>query len=292
MKALFLVNERSGRRRKFPISDLIRKVADCEHDIVLCQRKEDLDSLIDRAESETFDVVYAVGGDGTVHETAKRLIGRQPALGILPIGSGNGLAWHLGLPMDAEKALRACKGSTITTIDTAEVNGQRFLNVMGLGFDAVVAHRFASSSVRGLRTYISQGFAAFKGFRAEEYEITTDDETIRRKAALVEVANGAYYGNNARIAPPASVRDGLLDLVIVDDASFFQAVRLLPPLFRGTFDRAPLVTMKKSSTLTIRRLAEGPAQLDGEPYTLPAELHVRVVPRSLKVLVPDGTTPV
>ena len=294
MKALFLVNERSGpgRRRKFNVSDLIRRVAECEYDIVPCGRKEDLDAVVDRAENEGFDVVYAVGGDGTVHETAKRLIGRRPALGILPIGSGNGLAHHLGLPMDPAESIRACSGSTITTIDTAEVNGRQFLNVMGVGFDAVVAHRFAASEIRGLRTYFAQGFAAYAGFHAEEYEITTDTETFRKRASLVEVANGAYYGNNARIAPPASIRDGMLDVVLVDDVSFFNALRLLPPLFRGTFHRSRFVTMIRTRALTIRRAEPGPVQLDGEPYTLEAELHVRVAPQSLKVLVPDGTMPV
>ena len=288
MKALFLVNERSGRRRDFDIAEVIRRTAECEYDIVPCGEKNDLAAIVDRAEREAFDVVYAVGGDGTVHETAKRLIGRAPALGILPIGSGNGFARHIGLPLDPAEAIRACRGAAIVTIDTAVVNEEPFLGVMGVGFDAMVAQRFASSTVRGLKTYLVEGMGAFTTFRAEEYEIETDTTTLRRRAFVIAIANSGQYGNNARVAPLASVQDGLLDVVIVDDASLLRALLLLPPLFRGSFHRLRSVTTMQTASVTIRRSSAGAAHLDGEPYVLPAELRIRVVPRSLRLLVPDG----
>ncbi|HEX2123576.1 MAG TPA: YegS/Rv2252/BmrU family lipid kinase [Thermoanaerobaculia bacterium] len=289
MKALFLVNARSGRRRKFDVVEVIRRGSTCPYEIVDCGRKEDLPSIVDYAEREGFDVVYAVGGDGTVHETAKRLIGRGPALGVLPIGSGNGFARHIGLPLDLETSLRACAGARIVPIDTAEVNGEPIIGVMGIGFDALVAERFASSSVRGLRTYVQEGVLAFTRFRADDYEITTNGRTIRQRAFVVAVANSGQYGNNARIAPLASVRDGMLDVVIVDEASLLRALLLLPHLFRGTINRAAEVHTMQTTEVTIRRPHGGAAHLDGEPYQLPAELHVRIRPLSLKVLVPDAT---
>src|SRR6185295_6104131 len=109
MKALFVVNERSGRRRLFDLHAVIRKAVPYEHEILGCGRKEELDGIVDRAEEEGFDVVYAVGGDGTVHETAKRLIRRKPALGVLPTGSGNGFARHIGLPLEASASLASCR---------------------------------------------------------------------------------------------------------------------------------------------------------------------------------------
>jgi diacylglycerol kinase (ATP) len=287
VKALFLVNERSGRRRAFDVADVIRRATDCSFEIVQCGEKDELPAIIDRAESESFDVVYAVGGDGTVHETAKHLIGRKPALAILPIGSGNGFARHIGLPLDPAESIRACGSGTIIDIDTAEVNGTPFLGVMGLGFDAMVAERFASSTVRGFGTYVQEGVAAFMRFRAEEYEIETEGATMTSRAFVVAVANSGQYGNNARIAPLASLRDGLLDLVVIEDASLLRALLLLPPLFRGTLHRAHGVTGLQTPEVTIRRANGGGAHLDGEPYALPAELRVRVVPRSLKLLVPD-----
>jgi YegS/Rv2252/BmrU family lipid kinase len=288
VKALFIINERSGAKRGYDVADVIRKAAAFEHEILSCGRKEDLDAMIDRAEESGVDVVFAVGGDGTVHETAKRLIGRGPALGILPIGSGNGFARHIGLPVDPTAALSSCKGGRIETIDTALVNDHPFLGVMGIGFDAMIADRFAASTVRGLETYIRLGLQAFADFKAEEYEVTANGSTSTKRAFVIAVANSGQYGNNARIAPLASLQDGLLDVVIVDDTKLIDAAFLLARLFSGTFHRAAGVTTLRTSEVTIRRPTAGPAHLDGEPVTLPEELHVRVVPRSLRLLVPDG----
>jgi diacylglycerol kinase (ATP) len=290
LKALFLVNERSGRRRDFDIAEIIRRTSPFPHDITGCARKEDVDGIIDRAEAEGFDVVFAVGGDGTVHETAKRLIGRKPALGIFPIGSGNGFARHIGLPVDPALTLGACTAGRIVTIDTAEVNGHPFLGVMGIGFDAVVADRFASSQVRGLETYVKEGLRAFAEFHAEEYVVTCAGATKREKAFVIAIANASQYGNNARIAPLASLQDGLLDVVIVHDLTLLAAPMLLARLFQGTLDRANSVTMQQCTDVHIRRPSAGPAHLDGEPFSLPEEIHVRIVPSSLRLLVPDGAS--
>jgi diacylglycerol kinase (ATP) len=290
VKALFVVNERSGKRRDLDIAVLVRNAWHGEFELQPCGEKADLDAIVDRAEAEQFDVVYAVGGDGTVHEMAKRLIGRKPALGILPTGSGNGFARHIGLPADLAVALQSVRGGRIESIDTAEVNGHPFLGVMGIGFDAVVADRFASSTTRGLETYVKEGLAAFADFRAEEYAVTANGATIRQKAFVVAVANSGQYGNNARVAPLASLQDGLLDVVVVNDTSLIGAAILLARLFSGTFNRSDSVTTLQTSEVTIQRPRAGVAQLDGEPCTLPAELHVRVNPRSLNLLVPDAAT--
>jgi diacylglycerol kinase (ATP) len=290
VKALFLVNERSGKRRDFDVVDVIRKNSPFEHRIVSCSRKEDVDGIIDIAESDGFDVVYAVGGDGTVHETAKRLIGRKPALGILPIGSGNGFARHIGLPLDPAASLSGCRSCRIETVDTASVNGQSFLGVMGLGFDAMVADRFASSRVRGLETYVREGLRAFADFKAEDYELEVDGERLRHTAFVIAVANSGQYGNNARIAPLASLQDGLLDLVIIEATRLIDAPFLLARLFHGSLHQATGVTMVQTKNVTIRRSAPGAAHLDGEPVTLGAELSVRVQPASLHLLVPDDAT--
>ena len=290
MKALFIVNERSGKKRAFDVSEVIRSTADFEHEIQPCGETEDLDAMIDRAEEEGFDVVFAVGGDGTVHETAKRLIGRRPALGILPTGSGNGFARHIGLPLDPALTLGAYPSGRIVTIDTAEVNGMPFLGVMGIGFDAVVADRFASSTVRGLETYVKEGLRAWAEFQAEEYVVTCGGETKSERAFVIAIANASQYGNNARIAPLASLQDGLLDVVIVHDLSVFRVPLLLARLFQGTLQQAPEVSMVQCADVRITRPAAGPAHLDGEPVSLPVELHVRVVPASLRLLVPDTAT--
>jgi YegS/Rv2252/BmrU family lipid kinase len=289
VKALFILNEKSGRRRDLDVrGSIARACAGWTTEVLPCSRKEDLDAMIERAEGESFDVVFAVGGDGTVHETAKRLVHRKPALGILPTGSGNGFARHIGLPMELEAALDALQHAGIETIDTAEVNGERFLGVMGVGFDALVADRFASSTTRGLETYIREGVKSFADFRAEAYEIVANGETLRKQAYVVAIANSGQYGNNAWVAPLASLRDGLLDVVIVNDTSLVNVPLLLARLFAGTFHRSNFVTTLQASEITLRRPSAGPAHLDGEPVSLGAELQVRVVPQSLRVLVPHG----
>jgi YegS/Rv2252/BmrU family lipid kinase len=287
VKALFLFNDRAGKRRGFDVREVIRGACAWEHEIAPCSRLEDTDAIIDRAEQENFDVVFAVGGDGTVHETAKRLVGRRVALGILPIGSGNGFARHIGLPMSPAEAIRSCRGGRIVTVDTAAANGIPFLGVMGIGLDAEIAARFASSTVRGFRTYLRVGMSAFAETRAAEYEITINGSTIRKKAMVVAIANSGHYGNNAVVAPLASLTDGLLDVVIVDEQSLAGAILLMGRLLMRTFHRSKAVTTIKTTAVTVRRAAPGAVHLDGEPFTMAESVQVDIRPQSLRLLVPD-----
>lgn len=290
VKAVFLINTKSGPRRGLDLSDVIRaSCASWEIELIECAAKEDVDAIVDEAEAGDVDVVFAVGGDGTVHETAKRLIGRKPALGIVPTGSGNGFARHIGLPMDPAAALRACSDGHIVPIDTASVNGAPFLGVMGLGFDALVAERFAEQSARGLQTYVRTGVEAFLSYHPDDYELEFPGERLRLRAFVIAVANSGQYGNNARVAPLASLCDQLLDVVVIENAGLLQAPSLLTRLFSGTIHNAPGVTYRQTPSVTIRRTSAGAAHLDGEPVTLPAELRIAVVPQSLRLLVPAGS---
>lgn len=286
LKALFIVNPKSGAKRGYDVDALIRAHCALDYTILPCSRKEDLDPMIATAARDGFQAVYAVGGDGTVHEIAKRLVGTELALGILPTGSGNGFARHIGLPVEPIAALGSCRDGAVVAIDTADINDTRFVGVMGVGFDAFIAEQFATSSVRGLKTYVQLGARGFLGYREEPYELEVDGEVMKRSAFVLAVANASQYGNNARIAPLASVRDGVLDLVIVDRVPAITAPWMLMRLFNGTVHRARGVKVLRGKSITIRRTAAGPAHLDGEPLLMPAELRVRVNPRSLKVLVP------
>ena len=279
MKALFVVNRRSGVKRRGDVVTIIREACKWEHEVVECENQGDLDAAI----NDRFDVVFAVGGDGTVHEVAKRLIGTPIALGIVPTGSGNGLARHLGMPMDARRSLRACDSERLETIDTATVNGIPFIGTMGIGFDAWIAEQFATRGVRGLRTYVRVGLSGFWTYAPQDYELEIDGKRMRQRALLIAIANASQYGNNARIAPVASLQDGMLDVVIVERRSMHAAARL----FTGTLQRAPGVTMLRGRHIEIRRPAAGPAHLDGEPVTLPESLTIDIVPRSLRILLPD-----
>jgi YegS/Rv2252/BmrU family lipid kinase len=285
VKALFVINARSGPVRGRDLAALIRASCELEHDIVASERKEDLDAIVAEAQRNGFEAVIAVGGDGTVHEVAKRLIGNPLALGIIPTGSGNGFARHHGIPTKVAAAVRVLPTAKKVTIDTAEVNGMPFIGVMGVGYAAHIAHRFAELPRRGLRSYIRAALSAFRSYEALEYEISGG----RHRAFLVEIANTAHWGNNFRIAPMASVFDGVLDVVIVDPLSWFDVPLFGARLRFGSVHRSRRVKMHRASEVVIRagRIAGAtPIHLDGEPLEASSELHVTIRPRSLHVLVP------
>lgn len=288
MNTLFLVNARSGANRRLDAASIIRETCAWAHEIVPCEAKEDLDDVIASAAKRGVEVIFAVGGDGTVHEVAKRLIGTPIAFGVLPTGSGNGFARHLGLPMNPRAALRACRKLRIETIDTATVNGAPFINMIGIGFDAWVADAFDKAGKRGLTTYLRVGLRGLRRYEPEEYELTIGGIASQHRAFVIVVANGSQYGNNARIAPLASMQDGVLDVTLIENAPLLRIPLLAAQLFSGRIHHARGVTTTRGRSITIRRKSAGAAHLDGEPVTLPESLTIEVVPRSLRVIVPDS----
>lgn len=288
VRVLFVVNAASGPRRRDDLHAVIRKhCSSWEYDVSPCGAREELAELVGRASESGVEVIYAVGGDGTVHELARHLIGTDLALGVLPTGSGNGFARHLGLPLQSGPSLTACRGLRSETIDTARVNGLPFVGVMGLGFDAWIAEAFAGAGTRGMRTYVRVGLRGFRRFEAQNYTVRIDGELLERRALVVAVANSSQYGNNARIAPLASLQDGLLDITLIERAPILGAPLLLARLFNGTLHRSAGVTVRTGRRVEISREGAGAAHLDGEPCVLPESLTVEIVPRSLRVIVPD-----
>ena len=256
-----------------------------------CDRKEDLDEVVDGAIAKGYQLIFAVGGDGTVREIGTRLIGKPAVLGVLPAGSGNGLARHLQISLDPAAALRAIPGSRVEAIDTAVVNNMPFLNVAGVGFDALIAERFAASTVRGLETYVREGIKLYATYAAELYEIEVDGEVLKEAAFLIAVANASQYGSGAQIAPLASLQDGLLDVALLQTGTWTAVPALLQQLFTGHIHESVHVINRKGREIRIQRRAAGPAHIDGEPATLPATLHFSILPRSLRVLVPPSKSP-
>ncbi len=295
MKVLFLTNPRSGSsRNRSGLPDRIFTAcrgAGLDAEVRPCLRIEDLDSMITGAVEEGFAMIVAVGGDGTVSEIGKRLIGSPAALGVVPIGSGNGLARHLHLPLRLAAAIETIMAGRIETIDTAVVNQRPFLGVCGVGFDAEIAHRFHASTIRGIRTYVVEGVRSWLRFREENYTLTIDGETVETPAFVVAVANSGQYGNEARIAPRASLKDGLLDVTIVREPSVLRVPDLLHRLFRGTLAGARGVTLRQGREIVLRRSHDGPGHLDGEPVSLERELRFTIRPGSLRIVVPPDPRP-
>lgn len=294
MKTIVILNIRSGRQRgRKPLVDLIPEFLErhgLDATIHRTESPDEIAPLVDAAGSTGVRRVIVGGGDGTVSSVARQLVGKDFALGIVPTGSGNGLARHLGIPLDPERAIEAITTGEERMIDSAEVDGVPFFVTMGVGFDAEVAHRFASSRARGLRTYVSVGFRSWLRYEPDRYEITVDGRTIEQKAFVVTVANAGQYGNDAIVAPQASIEDGVLDLVTVRTGSLAAAPSLVWRLFAGrSFDRSPHVTSFRGREITIHRRGPGPAHIDGEPVTLGATIRASVRASSLRVIVPAAT---
>lgn len=241
------------------------------------------------------DRLIAVGGDGTVQETINGLLAQDvPAtLGIVPVGSGNDLARSLGLPGPPDRAWRAAIGRGEAAVDAARATGAAgrarwFASAGGIGFDAQVAHAMVRRRAwqRGRVGYLVTTLAELRRFTNREVRITLDDgETLDRRALLVAVTNGAYYGGGMHIAPGARVDDGLMDLCIVGDISRLEALRQLPNLYRGRHTSHPAVEMRRTRSLRVEGDPATLVHLDGEPFgTLPIQVEMR--PSVLTVAVP------
>ncbi len=292
MKTRFIFNPCSGKNRRGPwlaraIDAFIAKNR-LEADFVSTEAPGHATQLAHRAVDDGCVRIVAVGGDGTMNEVAQALVGSPAALGLIPCGSGNGLALHLGIPTTPRKALDllANSSSRIAQIDTGTANGHAFINAMGLGFDAEISRRFNQLTRRGLSAYIVTGYKAFQQYRSETCIIRGGRREERFPMSIVAVANSDQYGNRAYIAPGASVDDGVLDLVAIGPVGFFSILPLVARLFVGNIDRSPRVLRLSDRRFEIERVAEGLIHTDGETHHTGRLIEVLVRPRSLRVVVP------
>ena len=230
--------------------------------------------------------VLVCGGDGTVNEVACGLIGSDTAMGIIPAGSGNGLARHIGIPVDIKQSMRVVLEDNPQQCDYGTVNGRPFFCTFGMGFDAAVSTAFARKSRRGLNSYITSALDEFVKFKPDTYRITSGDQTITERAFLVVVANASQYGNNAFIAPAASSQDGQLDVTIVHDGKLLDKVWTGVELLAGAIGNHGKIQTLRTNHIRITRKHAGPAHIDGEPIEMPEELDVLCHPGRLKVFVP------
>lgn len=230
--------------------------------------------------------VLACGGDGTVNETARALCGSRTALGILPAGSGNGLARHLGIPMDIDAALEIVAQQNVVASDYGTVNDAPFFCTFGMGFDAAVSHRFARQSRRGLLTYIRSAISEYVQFRPQTYTISANGKLLTEKAFLVAVCNASQWGNNAYIAPEASITDGLLDITVVHSGSPIDAAVMGMDIFTGFITKNTMVHCFRAPAAVIYRSRRGEAHVDGEPMVLDEILDIRCHRGALHIYTP------
>jgi len=234
-------------------------------------------------------LVMAWGGDGTINEVASALVFGEVPLGIVPAGSGNGLARQLSIGRQPADAIRQAIGAAPRRIDVGEIGDRLFVNVAGIGFDAYVAWKFNEQGTRrrGLVTYAWISGRALLSYTPATYTITTNDDDMCApvRAVLVTVANSAEFGNGAIIAPGARVDDGQLDLVVMAERSRLNTIVQLPRLFRGTVDRATGCSLRRIIHATIESDQPMKYHVDGEPVSGGTRLQVRVHPAALRVAV-------
>ena len=285
-KSLFIINPKSGTRTKAGIKQSIRDIFGNLADIVYTRYVGHATELTGQGVAKGYKQIVAVGGDGTVNEIANALVDTGVPLSIIPMGSGNGLARHLGLPMKRETALSVSKVGKVVKVDCGMVDNRNFFCTMGLGFDALVSREFANTKRRGLLSYSRIAIENFIHYEPQTYRLTVDDRLIEFKAFIVAVCNAAQYGNNAFIAPHASMSDGLLDVTIVHPGNFGSLATAGVRLFTHSLDRSHIVHCLRGSHIIIERESDGPGHIDGEAVTLPATLDIKCRPSVLKVVVP------
>jgi diacylglycerol kinase (ATP) len=286
-KALFIINPISGGKRKDDVPGQIRKYLDkalFEPTILFTTGVAHAREVATDAVGK-YDVVVAVGGDGTVNETASGLVGSNVTLGIIPCGSGNGLARFLGIPMNIEESIQTLNKLQVEVIDSAEANGRPFFNIAGLGFDAHIGQVFAGGKKRGFFSYAKSSLAEIINYRSHTYYLNIDGVSYTRKAFILSIANSSQYGNNAHISPKASVQDGSLDVCIVKPFPLYRFPEMVLRMFTRTADSSSFVEIIMGQHITVKRDTAGPMHLDGEPTKMEAKVDVTVKPATLNVIV-------
>lgn len=285
-RILFIVNPIAGIGRKDDLDEMIQEEIDTsifEWHTEFTRYAGHAAELATQAVGD-YHIVAACGGDGTVNEICQPLVGSDVLLALVPGGSGNGLVRHLNIPLDLRKALKIIDLCRVKTIDTVQVNERIFVNMAGIGFDGLVARRFADFGRRGFYPYALIATTELVHYQPLEYEISYNNRTFNEKAFMVNMANSTQFGFNAYVAPAARIDDGLLDVVILRPFPLHAAPDLLFRLFSKTWDYSDYNTMFKTSEITIRHEQPLVAHIDGEPVELGSEARFRVLPASLKVI--------
>ncbi|MBR0195183.1 MAG: diacylglycerol kinase family lipid kinase [Paludibacteraceae bacterium] len=232
-----------------------------------------------------FDAVVAIGGDGTVNEVARGLKDSNTALGIIPMGSGNGFARHLSIPMRPQKAIELINHSEPISVDYGLANGKLFMCTCGTGFDAVVADQFAASNKRGFMTYVQNTIKQVFTYQPQSYHIVGDGLDVTHKAFLITFANANQWGNDAKIAPKASIQDGQMDIMLMSSHALLASASLALRLFTGSIDDSYFMDTIRAKEVTLIREEKAPFHIDGDPVEMEKDIQIKIVSDGLKVLV-------
>lgn len=288
----FIINPIAGTQKKQKLPKLITQTLDKNQwlpNIVFTEHAGHAEELAKQFAQMGFEAVVAVGGDGTVNEVARGLRDTQTAMGILPMGSGNGLARHLNIPMRLNRALEMFNRCEPIKIDYGLANGHVFVTTCGTGFDAMIAEQFAAAGKRGFKTYVQKIVEDLITYKPETYRIVESEGEseldITTTAFLITFANANQWGNEAYIAPKASVQDGKMDICIMSSKAVFAVPSLAVGLFTKMLDKSLFMDGAKAKDVILYREKEGPFHIDGDPIQMEKDIHIQIVEEGLRVLV-------
>jgi diacylglycerol kinase (ATP) len=293
MKYLFILNPRSGKKHKqayiVKLIEQIFKKTNHQYHFVFTTRPEEATELAREGVNRSYDIITAVGGDGTVHEVARGLIQQNSILGIIPLGSGNGLARSLDISLKLDQSIHFLTNPRVTSIDIGKVNQYYFFGVCGIGLDAQIAKKFQEYGKRGPLPYFIIGIKEYLSYNPDSYIIKNENFESEIKPLLITIANTKQYGNGAVIAPQADFQDGILDICILYKMPLIKAVRYIPKLFNGTINTVPYYeTFKTKSLQIILSQEKGIIHTDGEPAIIDNPINIKILNRALKVCVPGA----
>lgn len=290
---VFIVNPISGTHAKSNVPDVINETLDKE--LFLCKIRfteyaGHAAEIARECAQDDIDIVAAVGGDGTVNEVARSLVHSHTALAIVPCGSGNGLARHLCIPLDIKKAIDIINHCCIERLDYGMINDLPFFCTCGMGFDAFISLKFAEAGKRGPITYVENVLKEGLKYKPETYEVEDETGTKKYKAFLIACANASQYGNNAYIAPKASMSDGLMDVVVLEPFTAFDAPQISIDMFNKTLDKNSKIKTFKAKRIHIKRKAPGAIHYDGDPIMTGKDIDVEMQPGGIMIVTnPDIT---
>lgn len=289
-KVLFIVNKYSGTGYQPAVEGKILDA--CEKNNVECtieftQDKGHATALARQAVVGGFETVIAVGGDGTVNEVAQGLLHSPVSMGIIPKGSGNGLARHLGIPIKITHSLSCLFTSQVIAMDTFRLNGKLSLNVSGIGFDGHIANLFSTEKKRGLKGYAKHTLKEFIQFREFDVQITLGESVVNKRAFVIAIANSSQYGNNAKIAPAASICDELLHISILKKIPPYR-LDFIYSFFTGTINQSPFCEILEARDLIIQLNSPVSYHIDGEPCGKADRFVIEMIPASLQMLAPHN----
>lgn len=285
---VFIVNPRSGTHDKSDIPRIIEQTIDkakFDYKVLFTEYAGHAAEIARRCVANDVHIVVAVGGDGTVNEVARSLVHTETALGIVPCGSGNGLARHLCIPMDIRKAIAIINRCNIEALDYGVINSLPFFCTCGMGFDAFISLKFAEAGKRGPVTYMENVLREGLKYKPEVYEVIDETKATRHKAFLIACANASQYGNNVYIAPKATMTDGLMDVTIMEPFTAFDAPQISIDMFNKTLDKNTRIKTFHSKKIHIHRTKPGVIHYDGDPVMAGEDINVEIKEKGIKIII-------